>query len=230
MNNRDWSDKILQRVDPNIRHRWVIYEDLLRDNLCQDTVWIDCGCGDNGIVEELDSEVKYAVGVDINEPGFTSANFVKADLHHLPFPPHSADVITLRFVVEHMQDIRKNVSDIIRVLKPGGKLIVLTTNVLCPIVFLARIIPFGIKSFIISSLFKVRSVDVLKTYHRFNTPGKFRMGITDLSLEEMYFLSDLNYSRRPVFLILLLWHLLTRHRSLQIFRANILAVFEKDKK
>lgn len=45
---------------------------------------------------------------------------VKMDIHQIPFPENSFDVIFCNHVLEHVQDDRLAVREIKRVLKPGG--------------------------------------------------------------------------------------------------------------
>ena len=225
--NKTWADAIISKLTPGFRHRWEAYKIKLNENITNSTYWIDCGCGDNGIIEEFGQLAFYAVGCDIIEPTASSASFIKADVRHLPFENNSADLITLRFVVEHLKDIESDFTDIIRVLKSCGKVIILTTNIFCPYIFMARFVPFPIKNFIISKIFKVVPDDIFKTYHRLNTPWAFRKGIGTLNLKEIEYISDLNYKRKPVFLMFLFWHLITKPKCLNQFRTNILATFEK---
>lgn len=225
--NKSWADAIIKKYSPGFKHRWEAYKIKLRENLDSQTVWIDCGCGDNGIVEEFGSLANYAVGCDLIENTSSRAPFLKADISKLPFEDESADLVTLRFVVEHISDIDSGFSDIIRVLKKGGRVIVLTTNLYCPFIFAARFVPFRLKNYVLSRLFRVEPDDVFKTYHKLNSPAAFQKGIGRLRLKEIEYISDLNYQRKPVFLLFFLWHMITRPGILNKFRTNILATFEK---
>ncbi len=81
-------------------------------------------------------------------------NFIKADIGNLPFDSEYADLITLRFVVEHFQDQNKYLSELTRVLKKGGKIIILTTNLLSPLIFIPKfLLPYSIKSRILTKTF-----------------------------------------------------------------------------
>ncbi|KER09839.1 MAG: hypothetical protein HY22_08615 [[Candidatus Thermochlorobacteriaceae] bacterium GBChlB] len=192
-----------------------------------ETTWVDAGCGNNIMVEGFGGKNKYAVGVDVETPEQTTAPFVKADLKKLPFEDNSADLVTLRFVVEHLPSISEDFADIVRVLKKGGEVVVLTTNLRCPFIFTARLIPFAIKNTLIQKLFKVSDDDVFKTYHQLNSPAQFQRGIDGLKLKQLIFISDLNSTRKPVFLLFLAWHILTMPKFLHSFRMNILGVYEK---
>ena len=45
---------------------------------------------------------------------------IKMDIHNIPFPENSFDIIFCNHVLEHVKDDRKVMSEILRVLKPGG--------------------------------------------------------------------------------------------------------------
>ena len=119
-------------------------------------------------------------------------------------------------------------NEVKRILAPGGKVLILTTNLLSPFIFIPKVIlPNKIKMKILSSVFKVKDNDIFPAYHKLNTPGKFYK-LKNFKVKEFIFISDLNYTRKSVFLILLLWHLITKVSWLQKLRTNILIVLEKE--
>ncbi|NOX88275.1 MAG: class I SAM-dependent methyltransferase [Calditrichaeota bacterium] len=231
MDNRQWSENILKKVDPSFRHRWIVYDEVVKNLLTKKTTWIDCGCGDNGSVAEFGFMAGKAVGIDILKPEEARAPFIVADVRRMPFPSQFADLITLRFVVEHFDQAESYLSEIERVLKPGGKVVILTTNLLCPFIFIPRLLlPYKLKHAVITKLFKVADEDIFPAYHKLNTPKKFETiarRVPDLKLIRLEYISDLNYTRRWMFLIFLSWHALTQRLNIKKLRSNILAVLEK---
>ena len=55
-------------------------------------------------------------------------NFVTADLAHLPFADGTFDCVTCGYVLEHLPDPGPGLQQIARVLQPGGRLFLLTTE------------------------------------------------------------------------------------------------------
>lgn len=55
-------------------------------------------------------------------------NFVVADLAHLPFPDQSFDCVTCGYVLEHLPDPRIGLGELARVLRPGARMLLLTTE------------------------------------------------------------------------------------------------------
>lgn len=226
--NRQWSDRIIQHTDPTFRHRWEVWEDAITRMLHKQAVWIDMGCGSNNIVNEFGHLAASAIGTDIVSPEHpTNAQFVLMQPNKLPFPDASADLITLRFVAEHLPDISGSFNEIVRVLKPGGHLMVLTTNTNSPLIALPRLLPFRVKNALLRTLFRVRDVDVMPTFHRLNTPRAMQRVHPTLRLVRLNFLQDANYTRRLIFLLFYAWHLATRPKPFQRFRTNLLAIWKK---
>jgi hypothetical protein len=89
------------------------------------------------------------------------------------------------------------------------------------------VLPFGTKNWLLRTIFKVHEEDVLPTYHALNTPDAFRRGPAGLPLERLWVISDLNYTRRWMFLVLLAWHAVTLAPGCADLRMNLLAVCRK---
>ena len=226
--NQAWSDRIRARHDPSFLHRWEAFNRMLTSRLTKSTRWLDVGCGNNTQVATYGHLAEYAVGVDLLPPEEPNgAPFVQSDLRSIPFPDASFDVVTLRFVVEHIPRVPEDLHEIVRVLRPGGSLIILTTNSHSPFVLPLRVLPFRLKNLLIRSLLRVREHDIFPTYHRFNTYARMKRGVPDLELERIEFIQDANFTRRWLFLVLFGFHLLSRPAALQRIRPNILAVFRR---
>jgi ubiquinone/menaquinone biosynthesis C-methylase UbiE len=53
---------------------------------------------------------------------------VAADLCHLPFADASFDCVTCGYVLEHLPDARPGLAELSRVMQPGGRMLLLTTE------------------------------------------------------------------------------------------------------
>lgn len=97
---------------------------------------LDVGCG-NGYVSSLFAkEGAYAYGIDITPTGIKlcqkrfqtmglSGDFQVANAEDLPFKDNTFDCVTSMGVLHHVPNTEKAVQEIYRVLKPGGRLIVM---------------------------------------------------------------------------------------------------------
>jgi ubiquinone/menaquinone biosynthesis C-methylase UbiE len=54
--------------------------------------------------------------------------YLVADLSRLPFPADSFDCVTCGYVLEHLPDPRTGLAELARVMVPGGKMLLLTTE------------------------------------------------------------------------------------------------------
>ncbi|MEQ9309399.1 MAG: class I SAM-dependent methyltransferase [Balneolaceae bacterium] len=229
MSNKEWTDTIIKKVDPSFKHRWILFDEEVTKLLTPDVVWVDCGCGTNGMVNTFGNRTKSAIGVDLIDPEGIDGNYIKADIKAMPFPDEYADLITLRFVVEHFDNVEDNFSELERVLKPNGKIVILTTNYLSPLIRIPHLIlPYRIKNWMLSTLFKVDATDIFPTYHKVNVPNFYQNKLNTFTTKKLMMISDLNSTRKSIFLIFLSYHILTLFKPLNKFRTNILAVLEKN--
>jgi SAM-dependent methyltransferase len=91
------------------------------------------GCGVGQYLSQLAVQARLAVGLDIEveraieahkmTPAVTCGNGEK-----LPFPSNRFDLVLSHEVIEHVGDDRAAASEIFRVLKPGGRLILFCPN------------------------------------------------------------------------------------------------------
>ncbi len=58
----------------------------------------------------------------------TRPTYLAADLTHLPFADETFDCVTCGYVLEHLPDPRSGLAELSRVMKPGGRMLLLTTE------------------------------------------------------------------------------------------------------
>jgi SAM-dependent methyltransferase len=90
---------------------------------------LDAGCGTGEFAErirrELGAEV-YALDLSSRMVELTIARGVDAqpgDLHALPFPDGTFDVVVANWVLHHLESVELGVGELARVLRPGGRLV-----------------------------------------------------------------------------------------------------------
>jgi demethylmenaquinone methyltransferase/2-methoxy-6-polyprenyl-1,4-benzoquinol methylase len=99
------------------------------------------GTGDLAIAM-ADSHAEKIIGLDISagmlQVGIDKIQkkelnkrieMVQADSENLPYPDHTFDAITVAFGVRNFEDLEKGLSEIYRVLTPGGIFVILETSV-----------------------------------------------------------------------------------------------------
>jgi ubiquinone/menaquinone biosynthesis C-methylase UbiE len=221
--------KFIHKLHPSYRPRWEIYDDLLLSYLSKEKIWLDIGCGNNDHVSSFHDKVKQAAGIDIIRPKYLRAPFIQADMKAIPLKSNCADLITLRFVVEHLKNIPQDLPEVLRVLKPDGHLIIFTTNTFSPFVFLPKLLPFSVKSFLIRLVFKIEAREIFPTYHRFNSPLQFKRIWQECELEKLLYIENIAAVNILMFTTSAIWYLLTKVKPMDMMRSNLLAVYRKIK-
>lgn len=101
--------------------------------------WLDCGCAEGAYTVALRAAgADYVIGTDI-EPsriaeaterwaGTPGVEFVAAPAEDLPLPADSFDAVLLNEVLEHVADQQATLSELRRLLAPGGALVVFSPN------------------------------------------------------------------------------------------------------
>ncbi len=129
------------------RHRWVGWV-LSRSRLVRDAVGLsvrmldgrrrgrllDVGCGNGDFLAAMRDLGWSVSGIDFDREAVAVAreklglDVRVADLHAASFPDDSFDAVTLHHVLEHLEDPVGALRECARVLKPGGRLVVVTPN------------------------------------------------------------------------------------------------------
>lgn len=96
-------------------------------------VWLENGCGVGMYVEHLSPHARRVIGMEYDlerasEAHARSTHILGAAGEHLPFPANSFDMILSHEVLEHVQDDAQAVQEMLRVLKPGGRLTLFVPN------------------------------------------------------------------------------------------------------
>ncbi len=101
---------------------------------------LDDGCGVGIYLEHLAAKASRALGVEFDLERATEAGrrvhraasglglVAQASAERLPYPAAAFDLVLSHEVLEHIPDDRRAVEEILRVLRPGGRLILFTPN------------------------------------------------------------------------------------------------------
>ncbi|KAF4656609.1 Hexaprenyldihydroxybenzoate methyltransferase, mitochondrial [Perkinsus chesapeaki] len=93
--------------------------------------YLDVGCGGGLLTEDMASLYGYNItGIDISEASLQQArqhgqhlpnlHYQVGSAYEIPFEDSSFDGVIISEVLDHLMDLRKAISEIHRVLKPGG--------------------------------------------------------------------------------------------------------------
>lgn len=111
---------------------YSIVADLVKSHSSRNGVLVDVGCGTGQLWPFLRAHFARYIGVDaVRYPDFTnSAEFHLVDLDQSvsTLPNGSADVVTAIETIEHVENPRAFMRELVRLVKPGGLVIVTTPN------------------------------------------------------------------------------------------------------
>ena len=94
---------------------------------------LENGCGVGMYVEHLSPFGGTVIGLEYDferaaEAGANSPHIINAAGEFVPLPPSTFDLILSHEVLEHVQDDRLAVCEMVRILKPGGRVVLFAPN------------------------------------------------------------------------------------------------------
>ncbi len=150
---------------------------LLDEALQPGTVALDAGCGRTTRLRDYRDRIVRLVGVDSDEEAGRENpfldEFVAADLDEsLPFAADSFDLVYANFVVEHLEDPERGFAEWRRVLRPSGRLVLLTSNRASPLMAVGDRLPQQARLAIKRRGAGAAERDVYPTRYLANTPQR----------------------------------------------------------
>lgn len=232
-------------IVPNLNNSQFKYRDILKSRVMEDTIWLDIGCGHQILPAWMPSSSedqshlvkrsKLVVGVDRDRDGLKNHLFIRhkifADLQALPFSNDSLDLVTANMVVEHILRPEVLLSEVHRVLMPGGSFIFHTPNRLNYQIRLSTMIPNALKKLIVRAIQGRKEEDIFPTHYRMNAPDVIR----DMLQESRFQLIELILTNStamtvmlgPLVLFELLLIRILEFDFLKSYRSNIIAIARK---
>jgi SAM-dependent methyltransferase len=201
---------------------------------------LDAGCGSG----------KYSVGTNSPTHSYKVAgidNFesvrknsivdyqVCGNVNELPFGDGSFDVVYGRWLVEHLENPRIALREFHRVLKPGGRLALFTTNLLHYYGAVARVTPQWFHVWFNCRVRGFEEADIFPTYYRANTRRRIHKLLRDAGFCEPAIQITLAEGSSSVLGFNFVLHqlgtayerMVKRFEMLDPFRMNLIAIARK---
>lgn len=117
--DRNQTDEVLQLRD---KYKADQMYSLLKEYVKSGCDYLDFGCNRGGITYYLGQllKSKNVYGTDILETSHPKINYKKSTDGKIPFNSKTVDLVTTSMVLHHIPDLDLAVSEIARVIKPGG--------------------------------------------------------------------------------------------------------------
>lgn len=192
--------RIFDRAYPNFVDAGRVYANQVAAAANTHMLLLDVGCGRMSLAADAIKNLRHATGIDLVHLDLqhnTSMNSISmAAAEHLPFPSDTFDIIISQWVVEHFEYPEISFTEMSRVLKPGGRLIFLTTNANNYIPLISRLVPERLQSFLIQRLLKRPSHESFPTYYRANTKRR----IAKIAAQTGFEISNFFYIGNPFYM------------------------------
>lgn len=227
-----------RRITPGVRSSQNTYAEVVKAHVTGATRWLDLGCGHQFWPDwipgqdEIARRAALCVGLD---PDFASIRQHPAIRHRvvglqLPFVDGSFNLVTANMVFEHLEDPVAVLTDIRRLLTPGGVCIFHTSNAWYWLIALSRYVPQSIKNWLVKMSEGRAADDVYPTHYRINTEHAVRDAVQKAGFE-VHEVTMLNTSAAgrilllgPFVLFELMWIRLTQQPRMSKHRTNIIAI------
>src|ERR1700730_8876950 len=165
-------------------------EELVRGYANPRTHVLDLGCGRGGVVELIWRDVRLAGGLDPDGPSLTEHHepglpVIRGRGAQLPFADQSFDLVVCLWVLEHVDRPDDVLSEVHRVLRPGGHFIFLTPNLRNPLLVLNRLpapLP-QLQQRVVPRMYGRVEADTFRVHYRANTESVLRRLAAQSGLE-----------------------------------------------
>jgi SAM-dependent methyltransferase len=212
---KPWQIKLARKLIPDYVDPGYVYDYLLHQYAPLSKNWIDAGCGDNSDIEQMPEYRGLAVGFDLGNR--KQEKYLRADIYHVPFKDNSIDLISSRWVAEHLKEPEKALDELFRILKPGGRLLIRTTGKWHYISLFSRFAPMVLKRVL-------SPAPVFPTFFRFNDPevyDRYFAGHPGWRLEHAHYIENLQYGNPFGFIFSLFYHLIASGLKLDRLKTTI---------
>jgi len=184
--------ELYRRLHPEWRPATETYAELASRFLNPGARVLDLGCGRGGLIEQLDHPPALMTGADadwlsLREHRLNSISRVATGGLSLPFGSQSFDLVLASWLFEHLPQPAETLSEVRRVLKPGGAIIFITPNGRHPVSYMNRLLGRleGLQGVIVKQLYGREQEDTFTTYYRANTLKQISKLSLDAGLEQV---------------------------------------------
>lgn len=170
-------DSFKKRHYPEFQETIDIFKKIGPRLIKKDDRILNIGAGRVSRLEQFFAQAKIVYGLDPDRKALMANRRLTRKIvgvaENIPLPDNSVDLVILEWVLEHLQEPEKALSEISRVLAPGGKVIFAAPNLLNPIIFLLATVKklsnYFSQRIVVRLLLDRERKDVYKAYYKINT-------------------------------------------------------------
>ena len=234
--DREKCQQLLEKYYAGRKFKDELYGERIKQHLQPGQRVLDAGCGRYMTFCKNLAGIGHMVGIDLEstlETDNRKAPYgIRGDLNRLPFPSGHFDMVISRSVIEHLEDPEQVFREFCRVLRPGGKAVILTPNKYDYVSVIAALTPYWVHRSLVSRIFQVPEDDVFPTHYRANTISSMRRTFEAAGMREVEIDTINHYPAYLMFSPLLfrlgvVYERITSWKVFRPLRGSILGVFEK---
>ena len=181
--------------DPNETSR-AIFTRQVASCAGADRVLLELGCGRKArLLKAVGPKYRLALGLDLELSKALRLDrswaVINAAAERIPVKSRIVDVVASIHVIEHLPDPQAVLVECGRILRPGGKLVVLTVNKWFPPIAVGRILPHRLRTRINRIASGTQRQDTFPAYYRANTMTSLRRAAqhAGFSVEQLRYVS-----------------------------------------
>lgn len=172
-NNQEYYRQKYQLIKPDWQDSLKIYISCINQFVSQRSSILDIGCGHADFLSSVYQKTPEVYGLDPDSYALSRNTTITYKLcglaDHIPFPDNTFDLVSLAWVLEHIEEPEKVFTEIHRVLKPGGKMIFLTPNAWNYVTWINRLIPNVFHDSLVRYLYNRQENDTYPVRYRLNS-------------------------------------------------------------
>jgi SAM-dependent methyltransferase len=182
-----WTDRFY-RSRPGWQDGTSEFHELCREHAPPGVRILEVGAGPSNPTSAFLATLGELDGIDVSEEVRSNKHLRKSDLivgDRYPVPDESFDLVVSNYVVEHVAKPREHLAEIRRVLKPGGRYVFRTPNLVHYVALVSRLTPHR---FHLLAANRLRALgpeehDPWPTVYAMNTPAAVRRHARDAGME-----------------------------------------------
>lgn len=189
--SREWTAELYRRFLPGEPDAYDTFLRLVGSACPEGGTVVDLGCGDESYLTFLAQKAGEIIGIDDRELRGPYTRYVRTDLNRrIPLRQGSVDVAACKFLVEHLVDPASFLRQVRSSLRPGGRLVVMTPNILYyPYALnylLARFVSQERRMRLVELFSGRPPQDIFPVHYRCNTPRRLRRELVKAGFDVMH--------------------------------------------